>query len=208
MREIPGVPMGAPDQGTTGGAGVGGANMIDLPGMRGPASGLGGGSESGNMGFRGAMGIPGPASGLGGTMMNAPGVGGGALGGAGMAMPRGGAGLDEGLLWMDARVPEEKREPLRAAAVRATQQMLIQQGAFQAAQLGLSEALLAYPVDRKAVQAQWRTVQAASEALLKVRVDHVAEEQKILGGALWKELHPRWRVVAPDGNAGPEAAGR
>ena len=109
---------------------------------------------------------------------------------------------------MDARVPKEKQEPLRAAAVRATQQMLIQQGVFQAAQLGLSEVLRAYPVDRKAVQEHWKAVQAASEALLKVRVDHIAEEQKILGGALWLELHPRWRVVAPDGNPGPEAAGR
>jgi hypothetical protein len=125
-----------------------------------------------------------------------------------MSPNRSDPGSIDGVPWMDARIPAEKREPLRAAMVRAMQKVLIQQGALQAAQLGLADALQDYPLDRKAVQAQWQAVQAASDAILKVRIDQIAEEQKILGDALWKELHPRWRVASPETGVQGSAAAR
>jgi hypothetical protein len=201
---IPGFEIPIPGMMGRGGEMMGGGMTETGPGME--MMGQGGGMMGGGMmrrGGPGMMGGRGAGMGMGGEdagmgmrcpemMGGGPGMMSGGMMGGGMMH---GAMMGGGMMLMDSRVPPEKREPLHAARVGAQQALLAKRGVLQAAQLGLSEALRQYPLDRQAVQAQWRSVQAASEEMLKVCMDLIAEEQRILGEALWKELHPRWKMM-------------
>jgi hypothetical protein len=192
---IPGFEIPIPGMMGRGGEMMGGGMTEIGPGRE--MMGQGGGMMGGGMMRRGGPGMMG-GGGAGMGMMcremmgGGPGMmGGGMMGGGMMGQDM----MSGGMMLIDSRVPPEKREPLHAAHVGAQQALLAKRGVLQAAQLGLSEALQRYPLDRQAVQAQWRSVQAASEEMLKVRMDLIAEEHQILGEALWKELHPRWKIM-------------
>lgn len=146
-------------------------------------------SDSGMTGANPCM--PGMGAGMGPGMMDSgmgPGMMGRHGGMMGTGMMRHGM-MGAGMMRMMAELPEEKARQLHDAHFSMMRPMAVKMGEMQKAMSAMKQALHAFPIDREAAMAQWRTASQLRGEIFQSHLGMMAEAQQIVGQENWAKMH-------------------
>ncbi|MCH8843850.1 MAG: periplasmic heavy metal sensor [SAR324 cluster bacterium] len=148
-----------------------------------------------NSGMGPGMVDSGMGPGMHGGMMDSgmgPGMGPGMVGRhggmMGMGMMRHGM-MSPGMMRMMAELPEEKAKQLHDVHFSMMRLMAVKMGEMQKATSAMKNAMHAFPIDREAAMAQWRTASQLRGEIFQSHLGMMAEAQQIVGQENWDKMH-------------------